>query len=598
LHAFAIAVGLPNVSSERLAAAVGEVGRRSRLDSATAWRVDSDGGSLAAAGVHHGAVAAPRRYVSRDGATITLFDGLPVDHAGHRAHDAAELARGWELWARDLEGQFCAARIDLERERAELLLDSFGLMPVFLMREGGGALASNSVQVIRTLLKPSAPDPLGVSTMLGLGWASRRHTLLRDVRALAGGATHVLESGRIGTRIHFGPADIDRRAGADTSADELAQYMATLTESAVRDIEPVRCAITAGRDSRLLLALLRARGLAGDYYTIGRPEDADVVWARALAERFGFPHRLLVPEEDDPQLDWTRMAAEFIAQTDGLSNLGQLIDYLEFASAPESIGVKLWGIGAEIGRAGPGDTPITAANMPLLGHSLAIQRRVLAMKADAYRNLMTADAQQILDQSVDRFAADRRAEGWHVNEIADLFFTFERVGCHGATGPRRAAAADDLFSPYCSRRYAEYCLALSPAERYVELPYHRLLSRLAPELYDYPFEVPLRPAQSWRAGPRAARKLARVAAARAGLGGSGAEADAGARLPFAGEWFEQRLELMRELFAHEDSPLWDFVARERVHALLAADPEERRPQLDGLLRAATAFWYFHGARPS
>ncbi len=593
MHAFAIAIGLPELSSERLAQAVDEVGRQFGLDPATAWRADSEGGSLTAAGIHHGDAAGPRRYLSRDRQTITLFDGLPVDPAARRcAHDAAEIARGWEMWARDLEGQFCAARIDLQRERAELLLDTFGLVPVFLLRRGAGVLASNSVQAIRSLLGPSAPDPLAVSSMVGLGWASSRHTLLRDVRALAGGALHVLEDARLSTRIHFGPANIDRVRGAATSAQELTEYMATLIESAVRDIEPIRCAITAGRDSRLLLALLRDRGLTADYYTAGWPDDSDVLWAQALARRFDFPHRVLVPDED-PALDWTRMAAGFISQTDGLSSLGQVRDYLEFTSTPEHLGVKLWGVGSEIGRT-TGDTPMTAANLPLLGHVSMLQGRVLKMKADAHRELMTAQAQSVLDQSIRGFFADRRAEGWHTNEVPSLFFTFERVGCHGATGPRRAARADDLFSPYCTRLYAEYCLARSPAERYVELPYYQLLSRLSPQLLDYPFKDPLRPPQPWRAGGRAICDLARVAATRIGLGSSGGDAAGVGRTPFAYEWFEHRLDFMRELFAQDDSPLWELVSRERVHALLRADPDKRRPQLEGLLRAATVFWYFHG----
>jgi asparagine synthase (glutamine-hydrolysing) len=586
-------MGFPELSSERLAQAVGEVGRQFRLDPTTAWRADSEGGSLTAAGIHHGAAAAPRRYLSRDGQTITLFDGLPVDPEARRcAHDAAELAHGWEAWVRDLEGQFCAARIDLQRERVELLLDTFGLVPVFLLRRGAGGLASNSVQVIRSLLGPTAPDPLGVSSMLGLGWASRRHTLLRDIRALAGGALHVIEDGRLCTRIHFGPANIDRDAGAATSAEELTEYMGTLTESAVRGIEPIRCAITAGRDSRLLLALLRDRGVTADYYTTGWPDDSDVLCGQALARRFDFPHRVLVPDED-PALDLTQTAVGFISQTDGLSSLGQLLDYLEFTSTPEHLGVKLWGTGSEIGRT-TGDPPMAAANVPLLGHLSMLQVRVLRMKADAHRKLMTAQAQSVLDQSIDGFFADRGAEGWHTNEIPDLFFTFERVGCHGATGPRRAARADDLFSPYCTRRYVEYCLALSPAERYVELPYHQLLSRLSPELLDYPFEDPLRSPQPWRAGGRAICDLARVAGARFGLGSPGGDAAGAGRTPFAYAWFEHRLDLMRELFAHDDSPLWELVCREHVHALLRADPDRRRLQLEGLLRAATVFWYFHG----
>ena len=596
MHAFAIAVGLPELSSERLAAAVGAVGAQFQLDPATSWQASSEVCSLAAAGVHHGEAAAPRRYVSRDGEKVTLFDGLPVEPTGaHVGHDAERLAQGWEGWTRSLEGQFCAAQIDLQGGSVEVRMDTLGLMPVFVMRQGEGFLLSNSVQAIRALLAPGAFDPLGVSTMLGLGWACDHHTLLADVRALPGGATHTIGVGRIDTRTTFGPGVLDRQAGADTSPDELVELMAGMIESAVRPISPVHCAVTAGRDTRLLLAFMRSRGLDADFYTIGRLDDEDVIWAQELAQRFGFEHRTIVPEQEQG-LDWTRIAGDFLAQTDGLSNLGQLIDYAELSGPPQRLGVKVWGIGSEIGRAGPGDTPISAANTPLLGRSLKLQQRVLGMKADAYRGLMTSQAQEILDRSIADFAAARLQEGWRVNEIAELFFIFERVACHGATGPRRAAAADDLFSPFCSRRYAEYCLSLSPAERYTELPYHQLLSRLSPELYRYPFERPLRPPRAWMAAPRAMERLGGVVAKRAGLRSKGIELQGG-RAPFVFEWFEQRLELMNDLFAIDSSPLWELIERDSVRSLMRATPEERYPHLEGLLRVASVVWYFHGPGP-
>jgi asparagine synthase (glutamine-hydrolysing) len=586
---------MSSLSPERLGEAVGGVGQEFMLDPATAWQARSAGGALSAAGIHHGAAATPRRYLLRGDHAITLFDGLPVDPEGRRmAHDAEQIADGWDAWVRDLEGQFCAARIDLQSERVELLLDSFGHVPLFLARRDGGLLASNSVQAIRSLLKLDSPDPLGVSSMIGFGWAWSDRTLLSGVQPLAGGSVHSLEDGRVSTRTHFGPHSIDRGASSPAGADELCDFLKTLTESAVAGIEPVRCALTAGRDSRLLLALLRAGGVTADYYTIGRVGEEDVDYAQELAARFGLSHRLLTPKEDDPGMDWDRIAAGLITQNDGMSSLAQLTDYLDLGSAPQRLGIKLGGIGAEIGRAGPGDMSITIANVPLLGRSSSVQRRALMMKTDPFTNLMTPEARVMLGHSVNRFCADRQAEGWHVNEMAELFYTFERVVGWGSTGPRRAAAADDLFSPYCSRRYAEYCLGLSPAQRYVELPYHRLISRLSPQLRDHRFAIPLRPPRPRRAGWRASRKLTRTLAERSGLRASKGAAPAQDSRPFVFEWFERNLDLMRELCADEGSGLWEVIDRKRINDLLHGTREQRYPQLDGLLRVATVLWYFHG----
>jgi hypothetical protein len=56
--------------------------------------------------------------------------------------------------------------------------------------------------------------------------------------------------------------------------------------------------------------------------------------------------------------------------------------------------------------------------------------------------------------------------------------------------------------------------------------------------------------------------------------------------------------MMRELFSVRDSELWNFVSRPRIDALLAGSEADRARNQEGLLRAATVFWHFHGMRPA
>ncbi len=599
MHLFAIATDIPSVRAEDLRRALLVEGQGFGLDPETAWLATSPAGALAAAGVHHGAQAAPRRYLARDAETITLLDGLPVDPSGaHRGHDAAALAGGWSTWAGDLEGQFCAARLDLARERVELQLDAFGLVPVFVARRRNGALISNSVGVIRGLLGLQTPDPLGVASMIGLGWATARTTLLDGLVALAGGGRHEVHGGRITSRLRFGPREI-RREAPDVGPVELAHGMTEMTASALGDLAPVHCAVTAGRDSRMALALVRAADIDVSCYTIGDPADDDVLWGHALARRFGLPYESL-GLSDCGEMDWTSVAERLVRQTDGMSDLRQMIDYLQprdprgGAAQVAGIGVKVSGVGGEIGRNGPYDNTIAAANVPVLGTMTAVQRRVLGMKASACRDLLTPAARSLLDASIGAFFDDRLAEGWRANEVADLFFAFERIGCHAATAFRRTAAWDDLFTPFCSRLYAEYCLRMSPAERYVELPFHQLLERVSPELYRHPYEDPPASANPHLASWRATRKTAGYVLARLRHSSQSSRGEE-SKPPFMAGWLEQNMPLISGLFDHADSPLWELVSRERVQSLLVAEPAERVNRLDGLLRVATVFWYFHRA---
>lgn len=599
MHLFAIAMDIPSIRAEDLRRAVLGEGQAFGLDPETAWLATSPAGALVAAGVHHGTQAAPRRYLACDAETIMLLDGLPVDPSGaHCGHDAAALAGGWSTWVGDLEGQFCAARLDLAQERVELQLDAFGLVPVFVARPRNGVLLSNSVGVIRGLLDLQSPDPLGVSSMIGLGWATARSTLIDGVVALAGGGRHEVRGGAITSRLRFGPREI-RRDAPDIGPAELAHGMTAMTASALGDLAPVHCAVTAGRDSRMALALVRAADVGVSCYTIGDPADDDVLWGRALARRFGLPYESL-GLSDRPDMDWTSVAGLLVRQTDGMADLSQMIDYLQpqdpqaGAAQAAGIGVKVSGVGGEIGRNGPYDNTIAAANVPLVGGLDAVQRRVLRMKARACRDLLTPAARSLLDASIGSFFDDRLAEGWKANEVADLFFAFERIGCHAATAFRRTAAWDDLFTPFCSRLYAEYCLRMSPAERYVELPFHQLLERVSPALYRHPYETPPVSANPHLASWRATRKTAGYVLSRlrgSKQAGPAEESDA----PFVAAWLEQNLPLVSGLFEHADSPLWELVCRERIQSLLVAEPAERVKRLDGLMRAATVFWYFHRA---
>ena len=68
--------------------------------------------------------------------------------------------------------------------------------------------------------------------------------------------------------------------------------------------------------------------------------------------------------------------------------------------------------------------------------------------------------------------------------------------------------------------------------------------------------------------------------------------------PFPHVWLEQRLGLVREMFAsHPSSQLWSFMSRTRVEELLGGEESQRARHQEELLRAITLFWHFHGPRP-
>lgn len=601
MHLYAIASDIPQLDERSLRYALLTQGEDFALDPDTAWSVRSMSGHLVAAGVHHALeLCGPRRYTSLAAARATWFDGLPV-HEGGRvdARDAAALAGNWGALEHSLEGQFSAVDFDLSCGRVELQTDALGMCQVFCARRGRGVLVSNSSTLIASLLDLSAPDPLGVSSFLGIGWAMGASTMTRDLHVLPGGARHMIGGGSLATRRSFGPASVPLQTARRRSANDLTGDLKRLTANVVRGIEPISCGLTAGRDTRVLAALIQATGADVQYYTSGTEDLLDVIIARELARSHDLRHEVTWPDLASPALDWTEAAAVFMRQNDGLVSLLQLPDYIDLKGRKAPLGVKLWGVGGEIGMACRPALRSIATNVPLVRRSARAQRKLLSMKVRNEASIVTADALNELRRHLASFQAARLEEGWRPEQILEAFYAFERVGRWGATGPRRAAGADDIFSPFCSRPFVNYCFSLRSSERYVEAAHHRLLSELSPTLRDHRFEVPFKTPRPWLAPALASRELLRQTWQRLpGPVSARNSSSPGLSIkpthPFQHAWLEQRLELVRELLCEPNSELWGFVSRQRIQSLLEGEEAARARHQEDLLRAVTLFWHFHG----
>ncbi len=569
------------------------------LDPDTAWWAASPNQRILATGIHHGARrAAPRRYLARSDDVVTLFDGLPVGtDSGLRGIDAAELDRGWDGLAERLDGQFCAVRIDLRGETVEVLTDTLGFVPVYYGSHEDGYVISNSAYAVETLLGLSSPDPLGVSTFLGLGWAASDRTTVAGVRILAGGSLHKIAPGRLATERRFGPAQLASRGQRrdPPALDALAHSLVELTLNATEGIERVECALTGGRDSRVLLALLQAANVDAQYFTGGAEDVPDVIIARELAAKTGIRHEVNRPDADETALDWTDAASRFMRQNDGLTSLLQIRDFVEPSAEDDTIGVKLGGMGGEIGRAGTGDLTAFGTNAPLLRQSMKVQHKLLAMKASNDGGIMTAAARAEVESYLRRFNDERLEEGWRRVELQEAFYIFERMGRWASTTTRRTATTDDAFSPLLARSFLDYCLSLSSAERYLEAAHFRLMGKLSRELREHRYEYPFPPQHPAIVPILVSRRVARAVGAKLAerMPSRPGEESTYTEYRFSQEWFEARLELMRELFDQPSSELWELVSRPRVEELVNGGPAGRAQAQEGLMRVTTLFWHFH-----
>lgn len=610
MQLFAVACRLTSEDGAAVRKAVRRVGCNVlELDAATMCEGRSPSGELTFATLGHPpAVAGDRRYQARRGDVIVVFNGLPVDKEGRfEAHDATTLLEQWEILDDRLEGMFSALRIDLSCDKVECLLDVLGMAPTFVARQGGGWIVSNSVAVIRSVTGRACPDPLGVSSLLSMGWAAGGRTLVAGITRLAGGSKYTLSPREWRVRTLFTPA---MAAPSNNSCDiadvgELADLLRTSTAAAVRSVAPVRCPLTAGRDSRVILALLQsARAESVRYYTSGAEADTDVRVARALTDRLGLPYELLTPTVPARSADWSALTSRFVAQTDGMSNLFAIADHIDHAGPVERLSLNLFGAGGEVARSGRVGLLVPfAANTPGFRSSSRVQRMVMRAKLGSAEGTVTALSIDTARAHLEDFADTREAEGWRPREVLEAYYAFERVRYWAASGVQRMAHATDLYSPFVSRAFISYAFSLSPGERFIEAAHYDLLSVLAPTLRDMPFDVPWRPQQVWRAPVQAPTDLLKAAATRLvrdrvrlpGRRSRGSTPVDGAAMSFGQRWFEAGLSMHRDVcLSSSDSPLWAFVDRRRLESAFAASPGQRAPGIGVLCAVATAFWYFHG----
>jgi asparagine synthase (glutamine-hydrolysing) len=588
VHVFAVGIGLDHEAAGRLRRGVLNVGHEFRLDPRTLWEANSPTSVLCAAGLHHSERSiGNRRYVASSGQEIALCDGLPLDGSGSLiAHDAEQLLRHWRSLPELLEGEFCAAHIDLAGDAAEILVDPLGMLPVFHASDGRSAVISTSASIVASVFGLRRPDLLAVASFVAFEWAMERRTFLAGLRVLPGGCVHRLDAGGLRSSQHFGPASLVPRKRGSISAATLTEQLERLTSAAVDAGGPVRCALTAGRDTRVMAAILRSIDAPATFYTGGEPDSIDVLLARELAARFGLDHE--VQRASESQRDWTLAATRFMCQTEGLSSLVQLVDYIELEEPAERIGVTLWGVGGEIGRPGSALRKI-APNLPLLSRLPLVQRRLLDLRIDD-GGLLTDDGRELVATHLQSFADERLGEGWPTRELSEAFYTFGRVACWGAGGVRRAAGTSDLFSPYCTRPFIRYCFSLSPGERYLEAPHYRLLSRIDRPLRDHRFERPFPPQRSWLVGPLATRELWHTLRS-GGRRGGGGETPTAQEPPFLTRWLAARTQILSEVADSADSEIWRLVDRGQVMGLLRPGCPDLPAYTDALLRVLTPLWF-------
>ncbi|GBC60944.1 hypothetical protein DENIS_1904 [Desulfonema ishimotonii] len=203
-----------------------------------------------------------------------------------------------------VNGIFALAIRDREKEELVLANDPFGLYPLFICHKNDMCIFCTEYEPITRYEKfDRSLDYDAVAEYFTLGMPLGDRTFFKDIRNLSPGSVLRLKQGHCHLRRYDEP---DIRIDRDKSITEFAEVIAgsfrRAVQARVKHPENMRCALTGGADTRLILSCLtRAQRQAIVFYTEKSPflseeQDRDVRIARMLADRLNLSFEVVNQE--------------------------------------------------------------------------------------------------------------------------------------------------------------------------------------------------------------------------------------------------------------------------------------------------------------
>lgn len=379
-----------------------------------------------------------------------------------------------------LTGSFSA--VSITRGDGFVTTDDTGTGHVYLARGSDVWAVSNRAPMAAVGLHGRwEPDVRSQAWMPMLAMFAGSATSVKGVELLPPGSAVRLERGvmpvleRGTTPWEDGASSgVDGSQALDEAAEALTRRAAAI---AATDVGTPVVQLSGGKDSRLVLAALRAAGCAADvtYRTVGLPGAADREVSTLLAETFGLDHEVHEPQRDTgPTLaGLDQLVRRHVFQTAGMFGAWDLK-----GTYVRSSEIKLTGLFGELMRANY-KTP-----RPLTTRDEAIDHLLTGMAWDRQR-LLRPEVRAGLDEELRAWAEAKLAQGWSPRDLLDVFYAEVRI-------PRWVGGAEETNSLSATANLLQLreCVvagfaATAEARARDELHY-RLIERLDPALLSVP----------------------------------------------------------------------------------------------------------------
>ncbi|MFC4010717.1 asparagine synthase-related protein [Nonomuraea purpurea] len=318
-------------------------------------------------------------------------------------------------------------------------------------------------------------DEPALQTMIRQGYFLSDETPYQGVTALGPSCLITIRDGRRSITGH--PLPVARPAPASGRAKrkaigELGDALVAAVEPLRTLPEPVNLALTGGRDSRLMAALLHASRIPFRATTNGLDDHPDVVIARAVAARLRIGHTVIPPARTEA-MDAVLVphpivrTHEVLRACEGMTSAYEsIVDYRPYSTTPTMSGQS-----GEILRGGflysQGQTT-----------DKAMRRRV--------GDFFLKNASLFTDEANEH--ARGLAEPWlrrvddNPWEVLDHLYVTYRVGRWHAAARVGSLRRGDPIQPFLDNRVVVEALSLDQRWRHSEEVVYELIGRLAPGL--------------------------------------------------------------------------------------------------------------------
>lgn len=419
---------------------------------------------------------------------VVLVFGGSVDIRGPSL--AEKIYQAWmsggAAAVRRLEANFGAAVIDRRHPEVLLIHDPIAHRSLCYCGDSSTLVVSpHDHMLVAAGQRPVEPDMVSVAAVAKFGWSIGGRSLLQGVTRPGPGEFHIWSAGRV--RAVRDPL-IDPDAAIDENdarrrgmqMDRMVEIARSNTRNALSNHERVRVELSAGADSRGVLALARdavGRDRELHIVCIGAPGSPDVLVSREICRRYGIrfaPTQVLPPDPERFLEECDHLALA----VNGIGSSGRLLINPDRGGIP-SDALQLHGNGGEIYRGNLYPKPHHIRAAPL---DLATARRLLRTEHElrgftGAEPDLTAQAWGRFDETVSGLESSCRS-GF---DLLDMFHANEK---HAVWAQARSRMTwRFLWSPYGSVELARAAFSLpSPIGRGSE--FHRqIIKRLAGRTY-------------------------------------------------------------------------------------------------------------------